>query len=246
MIDLHFHPLPGIDDGPRDWESAVALCRAAAADGVREIVATPHVLRDPWWNEDPAARRALVEELNARLGGSPRVHEGCEMWFTDELVDLAEQRSNGSALTTLGRSRYVLVEFHPLMVPRGVASAFHELKVLGLVPLIAHPERNAVFAREPETLVSLVSAGAVVQVTAGSLVGDFGRAAREAADDFVEAGLAHVVASDSHDVKKRPCRMSAARERVRKLWGAEVEGGLFEANPAAVLADEALPFNSLP
>ena len=52
MIDIHFHCLPGIDDGPRNWEEAIALCRAAEADGVQTIVATPHVLRDDWLNEN--------------------------------------------------------------------------------------------------------------------------------------------------------------------------------------------------
>ena len=72
MIDLHFHCLPGIDDGPASLEDAVALCRAAAEEGVESLVATPHVLRGDWINEAPAARDELVLRLNDQLGGDPR------------------------------------------------------------------------------------------------------------------------------------------------------------------------------
>mgnify|MGYP001095685362 FL=1 len=206
------------------------------------IVATPHVLRDPWMNEEPAARQALVDELNRRLGGAPKVVAGSEVWYTDELVTLAEAGDAGP-LTPLGGSRYLLVEFPPGFVAAQAAAVFHELAVMGRVPVVAHPERNLVFSRELGRLGELVEAGALAQVTAGSLVGEFGRGARAAAEEMIATGLAHVVASDTHDLKRRPTRMSAARERVRKLHGGEVEAGLFDANPAAVLADEALPWS---
>ena len=241
MIDLHFHCLPGVDDGPADWAEALELCRLAAADGVTRIVATPHVLRDPWWNEDRAARQALIDELNGKLGGKPEVVAGAEVWFTDALVEHAEAGERGP-FSTLAGSRYLLVEFPPGYVAPGAAAAFHELSVMGIVPVVAHPERNLVFAREPGRLAELVEAGAIGQVTAGSLTGEFGRSARAAAEGMIGDGLAHFVASDAHDPKRRPPRMAAARERARKLWGAEVEAGLFDANPAAVVADRELPW----
>jgi protein-tyrosine phosphatase len=242
VIDLHFHCLPGIDDGPADWAEALELCRLAATEGATTIVATPHVLRDPWWNEDVAARQALVDELNRRLGGAPEIVAGSEVWFTDALVELAEAGERGP-FTTLAGSRHLLVEFPPGYVAAQAAAAFHELSVMGIVPVVAHPERNLVFAREPGRLAELVDAGALAQVTAGSLVGEFGRGARAAAEGMVASGLAHFVASDAHDPKRRPPRMAAARERVRKLWGAEVEAGLFDANPAALLADAEPPWS---
>lgn len=241
MIDLHFHCLPGIDDGPPDWETAEALCRAASADGATTLVATPHVFREPWVNADRRARELLLAELNRRLAGAPRVVAGAEVWYTGELVSLVEEGPEGP-LSTLAASRYLLVEFPPGYVPPQAAAAFHELVVMGTVPVVAHPERNLVLAREPHRLAELVEAGAVAQVTAGSLLGDFGRGARAAAERMVREGLAHVVASDAHGLERRPPRMAAARERVRRLWGAGAEEGLFDANPAAVLADEELPW----
>lgn len=202
-------------------------------------MATPHVLRDPWWNEDRAARTALLDELNRRLGGTPRVVTGAEVWFTSDLVALAEAGEDGP-LEGLAGSRYLLVEFPPGFVAREAAAVFHELSVMGRVPVVAHPERNLVFARDLDLLGSLVEAGALVQLTAGSLLGEFGRGARAAAEAMLASGLAHVVASDAHDLRRRPPRMAAARERVRAAMGAEVETLLFDAIPAAVLEDRAL------
>jgi protein-tyrosine phosphatase len=241
VIELHFHCLPGIDDGPPGWDDALALCRAAAADGVETIVATPHVLREGWINDDPSARDQLILKLNTLLGGTPAVLPGCEFWFAADIVELVEKGAAGP-LTPLNRSRYLLVEFAPGLVPASAEPAFHELALLNVVPVVAHPERNLVFARDPERLESLVSRGAVAQVTAGSLLGEFGNLAQAAAEEFFKRGLVHVVASDAHSLEVRPPRLAAAREKVRKAWGAEAEAGLFEGNPRAIVRNEPLPW----
>jgi protein-tyrosine phosphatase len=241
VIDVHFHCLPGIDDGPRDWEEAVALCRAAAADGTQTVVATPHVLREGWLNEDPAVRDQLIFKLNAMLGGKPAVLAGCEFAFSSDAVELLE-RGASSPITTLNRGRYLLLEFLPGPLPASTDAVLHELALMEITPVIAHPERNRKFAGDPARLARLVERGALAQVTAGSLVGDFGDGPFEACQEFFRRGLLHLVASDAHSVARRPPRLSAARERVKREWGEDAEAGLFEANPAALLASEPLPW----
>jgi len=239
MIDLHFHCLPGIDDGPRSWHDAVALCREAAAQGTTAVVATPHVLRDPWINEDPSVRDELVAELNSRLLGEPIVLAGCEYFYSSRAAELVERGAAGP-LRGLNRGRYLLLEFSA-SVPAAAESVFHELVLLGAVPVIAHPERNAIFVRDPERLASLVARGAIVQLTAGSLLGDFGGMAEAACEEFLRRGLAHVVASDAHSLEQRPPRLADARALVRRRLGDRVATELFEINPAAVAASEHLP-----
>ncbi len=199
------------------------------------------MLRDPWLNEDPAARAALLADLNAKLGGTPRVLEGSEVWFGDDLVELIEKGAAGP-LTTLAGSRALLVEFPPGWVSPLAAAVFHELRVLGVVPVVAHPERNLVFAQEPGRLAALVERGAVAQVTAASFLGEAGRGALAATETLMRLGLVHLVGSDAHSMLARPPRMAPARERVRRVWGAETEEGLFVANPRALLAGKALPW----
>jgi len=182
-----------------------------------------------------------VAELNARLEGLPEVRAGAEVWFGADIVELAERGADGP-LTTLAGSRALLVEFPPAWVSPEAPAAFHELSVLGLVPVVAHPERNLVFAKEPDRLAALVRRGAVAQVTAASLIGEAGRSARLAAEELLRRGLVHLVASDAHSMTARPPRMAAAREVVRRNLGTEAEEGLFEANPRALLAGEPLPW----
>jgi protein-tyrosine phosphatase len=219
----------------------VALCRAAAADGVTSIVATPHVLRESWINDDAAVRDELVLKLNTLLGGTPAILPGCEYWFSAEVLDLLAKGKSGP-ITRLNRSRYLLVEFPANQVLESAEAVFHELSVLDIVPVIAHPERNLVLARDPERLARLMERGAIAQVTAASVVGDFGHKAQHAAEEFLKLGLVSVIASDSHSVEMRPPRMSAAREKVRKHFGAEVEKGLFDANPEAIVRSAPLPW----
>jgi len=239
MIDLHFHCLPGIDDGPRTWNDAVALCREAAAQGTTAVVATPHVLRDPWINEDPSVRDALVAELNLRLRGEPIVLAGCEYFYSSRAAELVE-RGGAGPLRGLNRGRYLLLEFSA-SVPPSAESVFHELLLLGAVPVIAHPERNAIFVRDPERLASLIARGAIAQLTAGSLLGDFGSGAEAACEEFLRRGLVHVVASDAHSLEQRPPRLADARALVRRRLGDQAAAELFEINPAAVAGSEPLP-----
>ena len=241
MIEIHFHCLPRVDDGPASWNEAVALCRAAAAEGTTRIVATPHVLRGSWANTNPVARDRLVKALNERLGGNPRILPGCEYYYSDEVISLV-RKGPVSPLTGLARGAYLLIEFGPGHVPASIVSIFHELRVLGVRPIVAHPERHLVFARHPERLAELVTRGALVQITAGSLLGDFGKTAQNACEDFFRLGLVHAIASDAHSMSQRPPRMAPARERVRKKWGADAERGLFVENPEAMLQSLPLPY----
>jgi protein-tyrosine phosphatase len=245
VIDLHFHCLPGIDDGPETWADAVALCRAAAADGAETLVATPHVLRGDWLNEDAAIRDGLILRLNTLLGGTPAILPGCEYLLSDDAVALFERGGEGP-LTGLNRSHYLLIELPSAAAPRAIESVFHELSLLGTVPVIAHPERHALFRRDPEVLARLVRGGAVAQITAASLLGHFGERAQAASEDFFQRGLVSLVASDAHNLDRRPPSLSAARERVRRRWGSEAEQGIFVSNPEALLRSESLPWFSMP
>jgi protein-tyrosine phosphatase len=232
MIDGHFHCLPGIDDGPREWDDAVALCRKAGEDGTSHIVATPHVVREPWLNESRADRDALLAKLNELVGGSPRILPGCEYFFSSDAIELWES----GTICGLNDSKYLLVEFPSHLLPRNAEAIFHELLVAGVRPVIAHPERHAVFANELETLARLVGKGALVQLTAASFTGDFGRNASSAARAMLDAGLAHVVASDAHGTR-RPPALAAARDAITREWSANTAEILTLVNPQAIVDD---------
>jgi protein-tyrosine phosphatase len=201
VIDLHSHVLPGIDDGPETIEDSLTLARAVAQSGVHTIVATPHVSwRYP--NEADTIAR-LVVELNARIReqGIPlEVRPGAEIAMTRA----AEIEPAQLSRLRLGGGPWLLVECPFTPVATGMDALVHDLKRRGHRILLAHPERCPAFHRDRAALESMVRAGALASITAGSLVGRFGGEVRRFALALVHDELVHNVTSDTHDPVRRP------------------------------------------
>jgi protein-tyrosine phosphatase len=235
MIDLHSHILRGIDDGARTLADSLDIARAAVTDGIVAIAGTPHV-RDDWPTE-----AALMEERVAELrdaleaGGIPlEVVSGGEIAISRlPVLDPAEL-----GRFALGGSRYLLVETPyygwPLALPDLLVSLCHQ----GFVPVLAHPERNAEVAANPQVLVPLVESGVLIQVTAASLDGRIGRRAFDCARLLIREELAHLLASDAHHASVREVGMGEAAARVGHPVLAR---WLTWDVPAAILADEKIP-----
>src|SRR5262245_2195975 len=240
MIDIHHHCLPAVDDGPRSIDEAVELCRMSADEGIETIVATPHVLRGRWENVPPARLETARAELQQRIGNAPRLLLGSEVFFEH---DIAETVRRGDAIVPLAGSRYVLIEFASHAVPPMVLQPLHAVMLEGLTPIIAHPERNIVFRSKPELVAALARAGAKMQVTAGSITGEFGDEARLAAMKWLGAGYVHFVATDAHNTAKRPPRFRAARAAVAELYGEALAQAVFVDNPRAVIERRGLPYD---
>lgn len=235
MIDLHCHILPGIDDGPPTVEASLELARAAVAAGTRKIAATPHVSWD--YPNTASTIAVLAAQLNERLAneGIPiEVITGAEVAVTR----VADTPSEELERLSLGSGRWLLLEPPFAAAMPGLDTLVATLQEGGHRVVIAHPERCEAFHRDRSTLVSLVERGALVSVTAGSLVGRFGRPARRMAVELLREGLAHNVASDAHDAVRRPPSMRP------EVDGAGL-GGLAEwlthAMPAAILEGGELP-----
>ena len=244
MIDLHSHVLPGIDDGADDLATAVAMCRLAAADGCSAIVATPHQRTTHWDNSDLARleslRRAVAdevgEEIEVHLGGEVRVDSGF-------LAELGGAEPGGAAEhgpAALAGSRYLLLELDRHHLRIDPADLVHELVVAGWFPIFAHPEFIPALARDLDLVADLAAEGALFQLTAMSLTGDFGRAPRQVCHDLLDRGLAHFVASDAHGVDHRPPGLSRARRVLAARWGEETADRLTRDNPRAVIEDRPL------
>lgn len=243
MIDLHHHCLPDVDDGPREWDEAVAMCRMAAEEGIDTIVATPHVLRGRWRTAPVAELEARIATLRDKVGPTPRLLLGSEYFFAHDIADVLRA---GNAIVPLAGSRYVLMELAANNVPPLLEQPLYRMQLDGWVPIIAHPERNVVFQSKPELLRSLIASGAKFQLTAGSLTGEFGAAAQRAAERWVAAGLIHFVATDAHNTTKRPPKAKAAVEALRALAGERVAEALVRKNPAAVIENRALEYDPEP
>lgn len=241
MIDLHLHLLPGIDDGPQTIEQSAAMCRAAAADGCVALVATPHQRRDEWRTDDRAALERALALVAAACGGRPRLYLGGEVRVDSELVaDL--DRPGRSGIATLAGSRYLLLELEPRGLGPDPVELVAELTARGFQPVVAHPEMTPGLWRENGACERLAAAGALFQVTAMSVTGDFGRGPRERVWDLLEAGLVHFVASDAHRPDWRPPGLARAHAEIAARFGLAVAQRLTVENPLLVIEDRPLRF----
>ena len=208
MIDLHSHVLHGLDDGAATLAEAVEICELAAADGIEVLAATPHVRASDYPTTADAMERALAE-VQAAVAGRIQVVPGGEL-------DLAELGRPADELARfgLGGSSWLLVETPYVGWPLDLADRLFRLRVHGFRALLAHPERNAEVQARPELLEPLVEGGTLVHLTAASVDGRLGSRAKRCAHGLIEAGLAHVIASDAHTPGIRAAGMSAAAAEV--------------------------------
>ena len=177
MVDIHHHLLWGLDDGAKDLETSVAMARASAADGVTHVVCTPHA--NGQYGFDARTNRAKVEELQGRLdaeGVALQIGLGCD--FHVSYDNLVEAKENPARFSVNGLG-YLMVEVPDYGIPRGMTETFYELQLLGLTPVLTHPERNPTLQNDLTRLGEWMRGGVLVQVTGDSVTGRMGAYGRE-------------------------------------------------------------------
>jgi protein-tyrosine phosphatase len=233
VIDLHSHVLPGLDDGAADLVEALAICRAAAADGIEVLAATPHVRAHDWPTPIEAIDAAFAE-LVPHAEGIIRLVPGAEL----DLEELRRPPEELRRFALAGNPKYLLVESPYHGWPLDMAERLFELRMSGFTPVLAHPERAIEVQERPELVEPLVRGGALLQLTAGSLDGRMGRRAKASAFTLLERGWAHLIASDGHAAHVRAIGMRTAREAV---GDDALARWLTEDVPRAIVDDTPVP-----
>jgi len=241
MIDIHCHILPGVDDGPKSWETAVEMCRLAVADGTEHIVATPHANRHYLYDREQLTE--TLQELRQRVGKTPCLSLGCDFRLSPEnLQDIVAFPHR----YLIEGGRYVLAEPSHTKVPPETEDQLHQLLAVAITPVITHPERNVVLQKDLGRVLRWVKMGCVVQVTASAVTGGWGEIAWHAAQWLLKRDAVHVLASDAHDITRRPPGLSAAHEVVAELCGDRAAAALVEDNPRAIVSGKVLPYLPTP
>lgn len=241
MIDIHTHILPGLDDGAANFDDTLDMARAACSEGITALIATPHHANGVYMN-GASDVRSLTETVNSRLQEESiplTIAAGQEIRVHDDLLD-AWQRGE---LLPLAGSDYVLLEMPSSRIPSSMEAVVHELSVMGLTPVIAHPERNAEVVQHPDRLAELIAMGACAQVTSHSLLGAFGKRIEQAAWTLLRQGSIHIVSSDAHHVTRRGFRLGEAYSFIERTMGEQWSAWLKD-NAGRVLANE--PFGERP
>jgi protein-tyrosine phosphatase len=239
FVDIHCHLLPGLDDGAGDLAASLAMARMAAIDGISTIVATPHQLGSFGQNrgDDIRQRAAQLQGELDRAGVPLAVLPGADVRIEPGLVAAIEA---GEVLTVGDHRGHVLLELpHELYFP--VAPVLADLRRVGIVGILTHPERNAGLLRRRELLGPLVDAGCLMQVTAGSFTGSFGPHCQQLAEWMLSEGFVRFVATDAHGAQSRRPLMRRAFERICQLSDEGTALDLCCHHPALAAAGQDVP-----
>jgi protein-tyrosine phosphatase len=235
MVDMHNHVLPQVDDGADSVETSLEMLRRGLEEGIEAAVLTPHF--KPEDDQEKAElhqrRFAQLQEAVSGAGLQVQLFLGAELGFRFGLAEAA--RWPGIALAG---SRYVLVDLPPGPMPGGLEQGMFELRTAGFRPILGHPERHRQLTGDHRQLRRLREQELLFQLDAGSLTGRFGQRTQEAARMLAQRGWAEFVASDGHNLEKRPYTLRAAYQWVEEVLGAEEAQLLFADNPRRLVRGE--------
>ena len=237
-IDLHCHILPYVDDGAEDIDVSISLLKEEARQGVRLIVATPHLRKGMFETPDEEIVRrfkqlkeaASVAQIPVNLLLSREYH-----WDKSYIQSV----NSGSIFPYVKDPVTMLTEFSSVSTSDTMLHAVKELARAGIRPLIAHIERCMVTQDDPEgTAELLIKNGALLQVNAGSILGWEGRRQKKTAAALIKAGSVFAVASDCHDMEGRRPNLEEAEKLLEKKYGRDAAHALLYENPLKLLKGE--------
>ena len=235
MYDLHSHILPEIDDGAATPQMSLDMAREAVAQGVLVMACTPHILPGVYHNSGPLIRQA-VNALQTQLNEadiSLQLVTGADNHVVPDFVTGLQS----GHLLSLGDTRYVLVEPPHHVAPARLEEFFFDLLIADYVPILTHPERLKWIESKYDVICRLASRGVWMQITTGSLRGSFGRRAQYWAERMISEGLVHILATDTHNLTKRPPDLAEGRHAAERLVGAEEAYHLVVTRPYGVLSN---------
>lgn len=237
MIDIHCHLLPGIDDGPSTLQESLELCRIAVADGITHAIVTPHIHPGRWENDSEIIARKLDALLSLSHEEQVPLHIGYagEVRLTDQIMQQVDE-GKIPYYGMVDGYQIMLLEFpHAHIIP-GSEKIVDWLLRQNIRPVIAHPERNKRVMNDPASILPFVEAGCWLQVTAGSVLGDFGERARIVAEQLLRDDLVAVLASDGHNNKARQPQMSEAFRVVSAAYSESRARRLMIETPAKIVS----------
>ncbi|KIR02486.1 Manganese-dependent protein-tyrosine phosphatase [Lachnospiraceae bacterium TWA4] len=240
MIDTHCHIIPDVDDGSESMSMSMMMAAMAVDDGVEEILATPHVLWDNRYTEQRLRRIKRHAEdfkqeiVNARMPLT--LHVGAEVLCAVPARNLLEQ----GLFPRLASTDYALIEFYFDEPFDYMTECLEAVANVGICPIIAHPERYGCIQKRKENAIEWIERGYFLQVNKGSINGDFGHKVKKTVDWILKNKLAHLMATDAHDISHRTTRLSSGAYECEKKHGYDYAVLLTEVNPKRLLANERL------
>jgi protein-tyrosine phosphatase len=232
------------------------MCRIGYQDGIKTVVATPHILPGIYKN-DRSTILSKLQELNETIKkfgvqssefvtqtidpitqrpnnsiNALRILPGADVHFSS---DIFQRYERGEVMTVNDQGRYLMVEFAFQGIPYQAEEVLFQLITKGIIPIISHPERNMEIGQKPKRYYEMIRMGCLGQVTAMSLIGDFGSGIKRIAEKLLSKRLIHIIASDTHSTHRRPPILSAGVRAAEKIVGKEEAQKMVTEYPAAVI-----------
>ncbi len=233
LIDTHIHMLPGVDDGARDLDMAIQMLYAAKNEGVNAMILTPHFNSPFYYNQNVKENYEILKEYISSHEIDFSLYLGNEIYLSEEDFEAIIT----GQVNTMALSRYLLLElpfhqfypFHEMMM--------HDLQEKGFRIILAHVERYQVFENKPQMLQEFVNNGIYCQISSNYIMN---KKTRKRALKLIKNGLIHLVASDGHNLDKRPPAMKMAYDIIYKAFNREWAQLLFVENPELLIMDSVL------
>ena len=242
MIDFHNHILPSVDDGSKSIDMTLSMLKHAEHQGITDVVNTVH-FQHPKMNYTDISLNSLkriVKRLNDILNEKNikiNLHLGSEVFFLPNLLELID-----NPLATIGNGKYMLIEFHPYNIPDIHKQVFFDLKMKGVTPIIAHPERYNQVQRNINIVAEWLEAGCLVQIDAGSPLGLLGKEAKKTSEVLIKHNWFQLLGSDAHNNQNRNFCMKDALNYIDSIVDFDLNH-LFISNPQKIINGEPISFD---
>lgn len=243
MIDFHNHILPNFDDGSKSFQMSMNMFREAERQGITEIVNTIHFQHPRidnshfTYNQITSEINNLQNELNKEKI-KIKLHLGSELYFYQNLVELIN-----NPIATIGNGKYMLIEFPVIKFPIGYEKILFELQLVGVTPIIAHPERYRQVQNDFQIISEFIDRGYIIQSDAGSILGQFGTRTKNCVINLLKNNLVHILGSDAHNDSKRNFCLKYALDDL-KFLDESTKKSLTYLNPKKIIIGEKIEINS--
>ena len=242
MIDIHNHVLPNVDDGSKSINMSLNMMKHAFEQGVTEVVNTTHFQHPLFLDIDNSLKEfeSIKSSLQKKLYENDifiKIHLGYEVYYYENLLKIIEQ-----PLVTMGNGKYILIEFAPNNIPSSQKQTLFNLKMRGVTPIIAHPERYKEVQENFYLIYDWINSGCLIQIDCGSVLGLMGKKAKEASLSIIKEKCCHILASDAHNDTNRNFCIKDAYNIVKDIIGQKDADKLVFEHPSSIIRGEDLYF----